>query len=78
LRPKRRRRFCPRLPRKTIEPMNPIMSVKEARKLLGKKYEHMTDEEVTELVEQTHEFAKLALEMAKQERLKKSGIRTDD
>lgn len=54
------------------------MTVKEARKLLGKKYEHMTDEEVTELVEQTHEFAKLALEMAKQERLKKSGIRTDD
>lgn len=52
--------------------MKPIMSVKETRKLLGKKYEHMTDEEVTELVEQTHEFAKLALEMAKQERLKKS------
>ena len=58
--------------------MKPIMSVKEARKLLGKKYEHMTDEEVSELVEQTHEFAKLALEMAKQARLKKSGIRTDD
>lgn len=53
--------------------MKPIMSVKEARKLLGKKYEHMTDEEVIELVEQTHEFAKLALEMSKQERLKKSG-----
>ena len=47
------------------------MTVKEARKLLGKKYEHMTDEDVAELVEQTHKFAKLALEMAKQERLKK-------
>ena len=58
--------------------MKPIMSVKEARKLLGKKYEHMTDEEVTELVEQTHEFAKLSLEMSKQERLKKSGIRTNN
>ena len=53
--------------------MKLIISVKEARKLLGKKYEHMTDEEVTELVEQTHEFAKLALEMAKQERIKRSG-----
>lgn len=52
--------------------MKPIMSVKEARKLLGKKYEHKTDEEISELVEQTHEFAKLALEMANQERLKKN------
>jgi len=58
--------------------MKPIMSVKEARKLLGKKYEHMTDEEVTNLVEQTHEFAKLALEMAKQERLKSNGVRTNN
>lgn len=52
--------------------MKPIMSVKVARKLLGKKYECMTDEEITELVEQTHEFAKLALEMARRERLKKN------
>ena len=58
--------------------MKPIMSANEARKLSGKKYEHMTDEEVTELVEQTHEFAKLALEIAKQERLKKDGLRTDN
>jgi hypothetical protein len=54
------------------------MSVKEARKLLGKEYEHMTDEDVTDLVEQTHEFAKLALEMAKQERLKSNGVRTNN
>lgn len=52
--------------------MTLIMSVREARKLLGKKYEHFTDDEVCELVEQTHELAKLALEMAKQERLKKN------
>ena len=41
------------------------MSVKEARKLLGKEASDMTDEKVTELVEQTHELAKLALEVAR-------------
>lgn len=41
------------------------MSVKEARKLLGKEASDMTDEKVAELVEQTHELAKLALEVAR-------------
>lgn len=50
--------------------MKPIMSVKEARKLLGKKYASMTDEEVTELVEHTHELAKLALTIAREQRQK--------
>ena len=45
--------------------MKPIMSVKEARKLLGKKYTSMTDEEVSELVEHTHKLAKLALDIAR-------------
>lgn len=41
------------------------MSVKEARKLLGKEYAKMTDDEVAELVEHTHEVAKLALDVAR-------------
>jgi hypothetical protein len=45
--------------------MKPIMSVKEARKLLGKDAKDMTDEQVEELVEQTHELAKLALDVAR-------------
>lgn len=45
--------------------MKPIMTVKEARKLLGKKYEKLSDDEVAELVEQTHELAKLALDVAR-------------
>ncbi len=41
------------------------MSVKEARKLLGKDYENMTDDEVAKLVEHTHELAKLAIDVAR-------------
>lgn len=41
------------------------MTVKEARKLLGKEYEKLTDEQVAELINQTHELAKLALEVAR-------------
>lgn len=48
--------------------MKSIMSVKEARKLLGEDHESMTDESVTELVEQLHELAKLSLYTAKGER----------
>jgi len=45
--------------------MKPIMSVKEARKLLGKEYAKLPDEQIAELVEQTHELAKLALDVAR-------------
>lgn len=48
----------------------PVMSVKEARELLGKDAKDMTDEQVTKLVEDVDELAKLALEVAKQQRLK--------
>ncbi|MBP9852463.1 hypothetical protein KBC77_00565 [Candidatus Saccharibacteria bacterium] len=41
------------------------MSVKEARKLLSKDAKDMTDEQIEELVEQTHELAKLALDVAR-------------
>lgn len=41
------------------------MSVKEARKLLGKDADSMTDEQITELIEQTHDLAKLALDVAR-------------
>ncbi len=45
--------------------MKPIMSVKEARKLLGKEASDVTDDKVAELVEQTQELAKIALEVAR-------------
>ncbi len=48
------------------------MSVKEARKLLGKEHENLTDDEVAELIEQLHELAKLSLDMAREQRLKKT------
>jgi hypothetical protein len=51
--------------------MTPIISVKEARKLLGKDYENLTDEKIAELIEQIHELAKLSLDMAREQRLKK-------
>lgn len=52
--------------------MKPIMSVKEARKLLGKKHENLTDDEVALMIEQLHELAKLSLDMAREQRLKKT------
>ena len=45
--------------------MTPIVSVKEARKFLGKDHESMADERVAELVEHTHELAKLVLDVAR-------------
>lgn len=45
--------------------MKPIMSVKEARKLLGRDAKDMTDEQVAGLVGQTHELAKSALDVAR-------------
>jgi uncharacterized protein YutE (UPF0331/DUF86 family) len=50
--------------------MKPIMSVKEARKLLGKDYQKLDDEKIAELIEQIHELAKLSLDMAREQRLK--------
>jgi ribonuclease HIII len=41
------------------------MSVKEARKLLDKDAKDMTDEQITKLVEEVDELAKLAIEVAK-------------
>lgn len=52
--------------------MKPIISVKEARKLLGKDYENLTDDKIAELIEQLHELAKLSLDMAREQRLKKT------
>jgi hypothetical protein len=51
--------------------MKPIISVKEARKLLGKDYENLTDEKIAEIIEQLHGLAKLSLDMAREQRLKK-------
>lgn len=52
--------------------MKPIMTVKEARKLLGKEHENLTDDEVAELIEQLHELAKLSLDMAREQLSKKT------
>lgn len=52
--------------------MKPIMLVKEARKLLGKEHENLTDDEVAKLIEQLHELAKLSLDMAREQRLRKT------
>lgn len=56
--------------------MKPIMSVKEARKLLGKEYENLSDEKIAELVEQLHELAKLSLDMSREQRLRKTLVKT--
>lgn len=42
------------------------MSVKEARKLLGKEAENMSDKQIEQLIEDTHVMAKFALEMARE------------
>jgi hypothetical protein len=48
------------------------MSVKEARKLLGKEHKNLTDDQISELVEQTQELAKLALDAARNKLAKES------
>lgn len=55
--------------------MKPIISVKEARKLLGKEYDSLTDEKVSELVEQLHGLAKVSLDIAREQRLKKTLVK---
>jgi hypothetical protein len=48
----------------------PIMTVKEARKLLGKKYANITDEEVAKMVSDTEMLAEIALKVAREQLLK--------
>jgi hypothetical protein len=50
--------------------VKPIMSVEEARGILGDDAKSMTDEQVAELVSNVDELAKLALDVAKEQRLK--------
>lgn len=38
-----------------------IISVKEARKLLGKDYDHMTDEQIEGIIVQLDEIARLSI-----------------
>jgi hypothetical protein len=49
-----------------------IISVKEARKLLGKKYDHMTDEQIEDMIVQLDEIARLSIKQSL-EKLKGSG-----
>lgn len=48
--------------------MKPIMSVKEARKLLGKTASNMTDEEIAKVVDNLDEIAKYMLQKLSTER----------
>lgn len=60
----------PYLPTSSVMNEKPIMTVKEARKLLGKKYEKMTDQEIAKLIDEVDMLAQMALRLAKEERLK--------
>jgi len=46
---------------------NPIISVKEARKILGKDADGMSDEQIEETIQTLDTLAGHALELAKQE-----------
>lgn len=54
-------------------PQEPIMSIEEARKLLGKEYAHMTDVEVAKLVDDVDFLANLALRVAREELKNRKG-----
>ncbi|HUA13455.1 MAG TPA: hypothetical protein VL989_03070 [Candidatus Sulfotelmatobacter sp.] len=51
-----------------------IISVKEARKLLGKDYNHLSDEQIEDLIINLHEIAKGALRMATDRVLNKNSV----
>lgn len=53
---------------------NPIISVNEARKILGKTAEKMTDDEVADTVRNLDEIAKAALEDARKKRMKQDAL----
>jgi len=43
--------------------MQSIMTIKEARKLLGKDCKNMSDEQVAKIIEDLHALAKLTLDV---------------
>ena len=51
--------------------MKPVISVKEARKILGKLAKDMTDEQVEDLVYRLDQLAKAVIEDMKNKRLNK-------
>jgi len=51
---------------------NPIISVKEARKILGKDADGMSDEQIEETIQTLDTLAGHALELAKQELSRKT------
>ena len=48
--------------------MKPIITIKEARKILGEKYKNMSDEEIERIVNDLHMIAKLTIEQFRRER----------
>lgn len=50
--------------------MSELISINEARKILGKEHEHLTDEQVQELVSNLHVIAKGALKMGRDKAMK--------
>lgn len=49
--------------------MNPIITVKEARKIMGKEAEKYTDDEIAKMVEDLDFIARLAIKDFKEKRL---------
>lgn len=57
--------------------MKPIMTVTEARELLGKDAESMTDEQVAKMVKDVDELAILALDVAKDKLAREKAAKND-
>ncbi len=51
--------------------MKPIISVKEAKKILGKDADSMTNSEIEEIIETLHLLAKDTLQVAREKILRK-------
>lgn len=54
----------------------PIISAKEARNLLGKEYDHMTDKQIEDLIIQLDEIARLSIKQSI-ERIRSSERKTN-
>jgi len=57
--------------------MKPIMTVKEARKIMGKDAEKFTDEEITKIIDDLDFIAGMAIKDFKSKNLKNVDNKTD-
>lgn len=58
--------------------IKPIISIKEARKLLGKNNKDLSDEEIAKLVEDLDFLAKHAIEQFKEKKIKDGKIQVQN